>query len=622
MLRTIALCGSLIAMSAPCAPAAPPAPRQNPTESASPLKTTSDAVAAALEMELAGKNPARLSALRERVAAAPDDAAAHWHLGEVQVAGEWVPWERAGSQTARREELERYHAIRSGRQANVPDQLYVANEAKSLRLVDEERAHLAQVIALDPTHREAHERLGDVLSNGLWIPRETAVRSLQEQMRWQENQKAYRDEADSLVRRIRNRSTSATAQRAPDFTSWNHPDRVFPLEQAIGDAGDSLHRAYLTWLSDFPCYEATIAIARQAIFSEHAEIRVQAIESLKSRSAEDYMRELIASVKEIRVAPTVETLSGQGAHLFRTEWRDLDTVCTTRVVLRHPVLVINFRSRRWNYNFYVDNLGGDHQFNRDLAEMWKASTEIQAAEMEHRNRRVYRALSGVLDRSIGAAEDAWRAWHDVSDTEPGQSRVSKNYEQSWYFDRRGRVQKSDSQVGVFRRIQQSCLAAGTLIQTETGPRPVETIAPGDRVLAQDVETGELSLKPVLAQTHREKAKCMRLRTAGQELVCSQGHPFWINGIGWVQARALRPGMPLHTVLGATEVVSSDPVGEGEVYNLVVADAHTYFVGTENAFLTHDVTHRPPTNSLIPGLQPLWNALNEGADSGSKPVTAR
>ncbi len=114
--------------------------------------------------------------------------------------------------------------------------------------------------------------------------------------------------------------------------------------------------------------------------------------------------------------------------------------------------------------------------------------------------------------------------------------------------------------------------AGTPIVTETGPQAVESIMPGDRVLTQDPETGELVFQPVLGRTQREKAKLFRLKTADNEITCSQGHPFWVNGLGWVQARALEVGMPLHTVLGSTEITSIEPAGEGTVHNLVVADA--------------------------------------------------
>ena len=47
-----------------------------------------------------------------------------------------------------------------------------------------------------------------------------------------------------------------------------------------------------------------------------------------------------------------------------------------------------------------------------------------------------------------------------------------------------------------------CLAAGTPVWTDQGLLAIEKISVGDRVLAQDIETGELGYKPVLRTTTR------------------------------------------------------------------------------------------------------------------------
>ena len=48
-----------------------------------------------------------------------------------------------------------------------------------------------------------------------------------------------------------------------------------------------------------------------------------------------------------------------------------------------------------------------------------------------------------------------------------------------------------------------------------------------------------------------------------------------------------------------ELLPEEPRPE-QTYNLVVADFNTYFVGPEK-ILTHDVTERRPTRSIVPGL---------------------
>ena len=51
----------------------------------------------------------------------------------------------------------------------------------------------------------------------------------------------------------------------------------------------------------------------------------------------------------------------------------------------------------------------------------------------------------------------------------------------------------------------SCFVAGTLVRTESGLTAIESIQPGDRVLAQDQDTGELAYKLVAARTLRPPA---------------------------------------------------------------------------------------------------------------------
>ena len=59
-------------------------------------------------------------------------------------------------------------------------------------------------------------------------------------------------------------------------------------------------------------------------------------------------------------------------------------------------------------------------------------------------------------------------------------------------------------------VPHSCFAPGTNVWTLTGRRPIETIKIGDRVLAQDVESGQLAYKPVLAVTTRSPGPWMEI----------------------------------------------------------------------------------------------------------------
>jgi hypothetical protein len=146
----------------------------------------------------------------------------------------------------------------------------------------------------------------------------------------------------------------------------------------------------------------------------------------------------------------------------------------------------------------------------------------------------------------------------------------------------------------------SCFVAGTPVWTEDGPKPIEQIRVGDRMLAQDVESGELTFKPVLRTTERAQAETFAVTIDGHTLRCTGGHLFWVAGRGWLKARLLEPGQSVHAVEGAANVTQIAPSGKETTHNLVVADHHNYFVGP-NKLLTHDVTPREPTAAVLPGL---------------------
>jgi hypothetical protein len=93
---------------------------------------------------------------------------------------------------------------------------------------------------------------------------------------------------------------------------------------------------------------------------------------------------------------------------------------------------------------------------------------------------------------------------------------------------------------------------------------------------------------------------VEIQLARESFTCSGGHPFWVCGESWVKARELAPGKLLHRVTGSTAIVSVEPAPAEPVYNLIVADSHTYFVGKAK-ILSHDITIRRPTDAIVPGL---------------------
>jgi Flp pilus assembly pilin Flp len=143
-----------------------------------------------------------------------------------------------------------------------------------------------------------------------------------------------------------------------------------------------------------------------------------------------------------------------------------------------------------------------------------------------------------------------------------------------------------------------CFAAGTLVATSEGLRPIETVHEGDLLWSRDETTGDIALKPVLTRYVTPRQPVMEIRVAadngGEIIRPTPAHPFWVTGQGWIEAQNLYPseslwapsGEPLHLA-----VSSPSDLAYETVYNFEIADYHTYFVG-EHSILVHNA--QPPT----------------------------
>ncbi len=82
----------------------------------------------------------------------------------------------------------------------------------------------------------------------------------------------------------------------------------------------------------------------------------------------------------------------------------------------------------------------------------------------------------------------------------------------------------------------TCFPAGTMVMTSEGEKAIESVEKGDGVITH---TGEM--RSVLATHKRMYAgKCVRLKVAGREVVCTIYHPFY-DGEKFVRAGDLKAG---------------------------------------------------------------------------------
>jgi hypothetical protein len=124
---------------------------------------------------------------------------------------------------------------------------------------------------------------------------------------------------------------------------------------------------------------------------------------------------------------------------------------------------------------------------------------------------------------------------------------------------------------------------GTPIWTATGPKPIEQIEKGDRVLSRWEEGHEHPVQEALVEeVFNRVAPILELTIGGRLIRTTAEHPFWSRGQGWVSAGLLQPGDLLAGFDGEwTPVESVVETGQDEiVYNMRVGGSHTYFVGDD------------------------------------------
>jgi len=147
-------------------------------------------------------------------------------------------------------------------------------------------------------------------------------------------------------------------------------------------------------------------------------------------------------------------------------------------------------------------------------------------------------------------------------------------------------------AGFGAAVAQNCFEAGTLVaMCDGGQQPIETLREGDQV-ASMADDGSIECRAITKTFERiaeDRATVVVDSDKGTDaLHTTLGHRFWVENRGWVSVHEIAAGDFLRSEAGSASSVRSVDVesGAARVFNLEVAQNHTYFVGASRA-LAHN-----------------------------------
>lgn len=569
---------------------------------------------AAMEAQLAGDDVARQQALTEAAALDPQQPAIQWQQGRVKFDGQWRTPEDVAALVRQDPARRQYLRLRQQAAPSVEDQAALADWCERRELSDEERYHRMVVLWEQPDHRYSQKRLGLRPFRGRLHTDQQIADILAGEEQQQANLRRFSKQFESWLtdgltgdaarraeivdrfRGVRDAGAIQAMQEAGDFDAMY----LRSLGRRIGKSAASAFQrdvclAIVDAVRSMPEHDATLFLAETSVFANDPELRAAAAVALRERRPTDYMPMLMNEMESLVDLDVDVRVGADGsvsyAALYRQEGAEIDQAHLAQS--EHVTVTAPGPDGSLSVRFAPHVR---RQWTRAANAAAQAQYEVQVGNIERQqiNDRVTDALRMITGDDLGRDPGVWRQqWADFNDIyypeeRPVVTTEARDYSYAYIPPPRG-------QYGM------SCFAAGTLVWTNRGKLAIETIVPGDMVLSQNPLTGELAYRPVLQTTVRPPTKFVELTLpAGEKIVATRGHRFWVVGDGWCMAKFLQPALRLHGAGAAVEVSQLEQFEGDQAHNLVIDDFHTYFVG-DAKLLVHDNTCPVPTLSPIPGM---------------------
>ena len=589
------------------------------------LKTADQLIGEAGGAKSGGQPAVAYALLRQAVRVAPDNSLARWQLGQVKVENEWISVEEAQRRAEADPRQAEYQERKETLGESPQGQLALARWCRGNKLEDEAQFHWSSVLSVDPNNKEALRAARLRWHDG---DLKTAAQIREARLQTVATKQATRAWASRIASWMR--ALADKNDRAPlavmdeiravdDLASIPaFEDVTLKGKQAANEKNTTVRKlslAFVSALNKMHEEAATNSLLRHAVMSSFVDVRVEAISELRYRPLQDFVPTLLDNlVAPMQTAYRVVNDSDGSVHYLHSIYREgpfQDWSYRSERSIYQPGSPTGFAAGRMASSTAAEySLPGLSKVSNSPArgvtragaarsaknyEQEIAERERQVAEANEKtkalNERIVSVLTGTTEQSLGSEPRAWWDWwSDYTDYYHGGSRPVVSTVDS----------SSDYIVPPVQTQGCECFVRGTPVWTKTGQRPIEKLQIGDLVLAQNVSTGEIRYKPILARTLRPAGPVVEISTSDEKLLATRGHPLWVAGVGWRMTKELGDGAVLQTLAGTGRVAGIQSAAEAETYNLVVADFNTYFIGS-SGILAHDNTPRRSTQAVLPGI---------------------
>ncbi len=594
------------------------------TAAAKAGKDASAHVQLALWCEAHGLSSERIKHLSIAAALDPSNVLARGLLGLMAFHGKWAQADQVEKearddpkfQALFREYLDR--RVRSP-QKNVDAQLRLASWCLENGLKDEAMAHYHVVTALDPSRDIAWLRLGYKKHHDRWSkPDDLAAQKL-EADRQKRADAHWKTRLEKLREAMESPVESRRLKAEHDPYEITDPRAVPMIFRLFGNTSERMQLVAVELLAQVEGSTASFDMLAIALQTPSSTVLKRASQALSRRDPRDPIGWLVALVRKpfkYELKPgdgpgsnAVLMVNGERfdiRRLYRMPgvkvdfisqgdmwWARVADVIPTPIppyAGNNPLLQqrSDYMTLQLTESLIASTLMNE-AIIRSNAVKQTVDNDIQLlegmnAQIDQANGRILPLLEDLTGQKFGDDPRAWQTWW--------ADQLGLVYDDR-YADNQNKPVLTDF-VGLPEvvRPHHACFRAGTMVQTLSGPRKIESIAVGDRVVAQNTKTGALSLRAVLGTYINGPAETLKMAIDGETIYATGIHRFWKAGIGWTMARDLKAGDHVRKIGGIATIQSIEPGATEKVFNLTVAENRDFLVGSAG-LLVHDYSFVPP-----------------------------